>query len=342
MGHMDRSLITIDLGAVRHNVRSLRRRLDTAELWVVVKADGYGHGATDVARVALEAGATTLAVATVQEALALRDADPVARIVVMGPVPQEAVAPAREARLELCVSLDDVPGDVPLHLKLDTGMGRWGLSELLVPPANVVGLMSHFASSDSDPAFTEAQLSRFLTATAPYAHLPRHIANSAATLRLPGSHLDAVRCGIAVYGISPFGSDPAADGLRPALRWESRVALVKTLAAGESTGYGRLFTAREATRIGVVPVGYADGFRRDLTGTEIVVAGEPAEVVGAVSMDALAVVLPATAEQGDHVTLIGDGILIEDHARVSGTIPYELACGIVSRDTRAERRVIDE
>ena len=342
MGRMDRSLVTIDLGAVRHNVRRLRQLLDGAELWAVVKADGYGHGATDVGRAALEAGATTLAVATVEEALALREAEPVARIVVMGPVAPQAVTTARQARFELCVSLGDAPGDLPVHLKLDTGMGRWGLSDLPVPPANVVGLMSHFASADVDPAFTEAQLSRFLAATAAYAHLPRHIANSAATLRLPASHLDAVRCGIAVYGISPFGSDPAADGLRPALRWESSVALVKTLAAGESTGYGRRFTAREATRIGIVPVGYADGFRRDLTGTEIVVSGEPAEVVGAVSMDALAVVLPPGSELGDPVTLIGDGILIEDHARVSGTIPYEVACGIVSRATRAERRVVDE
>ena len=106
--------------------------------------------------------------------------------------------------------------------------------------------MSHFASADTDPAFTEAQLARFLAATAPYAHLTRHIANSAGTLRHPASHLDAVRCGIAVYGISPFGTDPAADGLRPALRWESSVALVKTLAPGESTGYGRRFVATRA------------------------------------------------------------------------------------------------
>ena len=134
------------------------------------------------------------------------------------------------------------------------------------PDTGVVGLMSHFASADEDAAFTELQLERFLAATAPYPHLTRHIANSAATLRYPASHLNAVRCGIAVYGISPFGTDPADDGLRPALRWESTVALAKTLAAGESTGYGRRFVASEPTRIGIVPVGYADGFRRDMTG----------------------------------------------------------------------------
>jgi alanine racemase len=216
------------------------------------------------------------------------------------------------------------------------------LSELAEPGSGVVGLMSHFATADADPGFTELQLGRFLAATAPFAHLTRHVANSAATLRHPSSHLDAVRCGIAVYGISPFGTDPAEDGLRPALRWQSTVALVKVLAAGESTGYGRRFVASDPTRIGLVPVGYADGFRRNLTGAEIMVAGERAPVIGTVSMDAIAVALPAAAGEGDAVTLVGDGVLIEEHARLSGTIPYEIACGIVSRATRTERAFVDE
>ena len=230
-----------------------------------------------------------------------------------------------------------------MHLKLDTGMGRWGLSELAAPGSGVVGLMSHFASADTDPAFTELQLERFLAATAPYAHLTRHIANSAATLRHPavaprrGSLRDRRLRHLALRH-RPRRRRPAAG----ALRWESSVALVKTLAPGESTGYGRRFVATEPTRIGIVPVGYADGFRRDMTGTEVVVAGERARVVGTVSMDALAVVLPDAAGAGDPVTLIGDGVLIEEHARVSGTIPYEIACGIVSRATRAEREVVDE
>ena len=221
----------------------LRGRLERAELWAVVKADGYGHGAVDVGRTALAAGATALGVATLGEALELRRALPTARIIVLGPAGPAEIAAAREARLELCLSAETAPPDVPVHLKLDTGMGRWGLSELAAPGSGVVGLMSHFATADTDPEFTELQLERFLAATEPYAHLTRHIANSAATLRHPASHLDAVRCGIAVYGISPFGTDPAADGLRPALRWESTVALVKTLAPGESTGYGRRFVA---------------------------------------------------------------------------------------------------
>jgi alanine racemase len=339
---MPRSLITIDLAAIRHNVNALRGRLESAELWAVVKADGYGHGAVDVGRTALAGGATALGVATLGEALDLRRALPEARIIVLGPAAPAELAAARAARLELCLSAEPVPPDVPVHLKLDTGMGRWGLSELAAPGSGVVGLMSHFATADTDPEFTELQLVRFLAATEPYAHLTRHIANSAATLRHPPSHLDAVRCGIAVYGISPFGTDPADDGLRPALRWESRVSLVKTLAPGESTGYGRRYVATEPTRIGVVPVGYADGFRRDMSGTDLVVAGDRAPVVGTVSMDALAVALPDAAGEGDTVTLIGAGAPIEAHARVSGTIPYEIACGIVSQATRAEREVVGE
>jgi alanine racemase len=342
MNGMTRSLVTIDLAAIRHNVRALRRLLERADLWAVVKANGYGHGSTDVGRAAIEAGATALCVATLAEALELRAALPDARILLLGPVTAAEVASAREAAVELGVSSSDVPDGVSVHLKIDTGMGRWGLSERTAPGSGVVGLMSHFASADTDPAFTEAQLDRFLEATAGHAHLERHIANSAGTLRHPDSHLDAVRCGIAIYGISPFGSDPGDDGLRPALRWESTVAVAKTLAPGESTGYGRRFVAKRPTRIGIVPVGYADGFRRDLTGTEVVVAGERAPVVGTVSMDAIAIALPSGAGEGDPVTLIGGGVLIEEHASVSGTIPYEIACGIVSRATRAERVVVDE
>lgn len=337
---MARSLFTVDLGAIRHNARRILGRLDGAELWAVVKADAYGHGAADVAAAALDAGATALCVATVGEALALLPTVPGARIVVLGPAAGADVSRAREAGLELCLSQGPVPEGVRVHLKLDTGMGRWGLSELAAPSREVVGLMSHFACADGDEAFTRLQLARFLEATAPYPELPRHIANSAATLRLPDAHLDAVRCGIALYGISPFGGDPGDDGLRPALRWESEIALVKTLRPGESTGYGRRFVAAAPTRIGIVPVGYADGFRRAMSGTEVLVAGHRATVVGTVSMDALAVALPDGGSVGDPVTLVGDGVLIEQHARVSGTIGYEIACGLVTRPPRAQREVV--
>ena len=158
-------------------------------------------------------------------------------------------------------------------MKLDTGMGRWGLSELAAPARDVVGLMTHLATADSDLDFARAQVERFREATAPYAHLTRHAANSAAALRLPEARFDAARCGIALYGLSPFGTVRGRRRARAALSWTSELALVKLLRPGESTGYGRRFVAERETWIGIVPVGYADGFRRDLTGTEVLVDG---------------------------------------------------------------------
>jgi len=336
---MHRSEITIDLGAIRHNARRLLDALDGAELWAVVKADGYGHGAVDVGRAALEAGASVLCVAGVDEALELRRALPEARILVMGPT--DEIATAREARLELAVSRDGgIPDDIPIHLKLDSGMGRWGLAELPEPPANVVGLMTHLATADGDPAFAAQQIERFRAATEPYVHLTRHAANSAAALRIPEARFDAGRCGIALYGISPFDTDPAEDGLRPALAWRSHLAQVRQLQPGESTGYGRRFVADASTWIGVVPLGYADGFRRDMTGTEVLVDGEPCRAIGTVSMDAFAVQLDGELAVGTPVTIVGDGLLIERHAAQAETIGYEIACGINSSPERAIRRVV--
>ena len=335
---MHRSEITIDLGAVRHNARRLLEALDGADLWAVVKANGYGHGASDVARAALEAGASALCVVTVGEALELRGELPEARIIVM--CPTDELGEARNAGLELVVSGGEIPDGLPVHLKLDTGMGRWGMAELPEPSANVVGLMSHLATADSDPAFAERQVERFRAATAPYSHLTRHLANSAAALRLPDTRFDAARCGIALYGISPFNTDPAEDDLRPALSWRSRLARVFLLQPGESTGYGRRFVAERPTWAGIIPVGYADGFRRDMTGTEVLVDGEPRMVVGTVSMDAVAVELDRELPVGTPVTIVGDGLLIERHAQVAETIGYEIACGINSDPTRARRIVI--
>ena len=338
---MARSELTLDLGAVRHNARTLLRTLEGADLWAVVKADGYGHGAADVGRAAVEAGATALCVATVPEGRSLRRALGDVRILVMGPAEDGEVAEAREAGLELVVSGGPVPEGVPVHLKLDTGMGRWGLAELPAPGRNVVGLMSHFASADTDADVTDEQLQRFLAATEQHVHLTRHIANSAAALRVPSSRLDAARCGIALYGISPFGTHPAEDGLRPVLRWESHLAQVRELRVGDSTGYGRRFVAQRPTWIGLVPVGYADGFRRDLTGTEVRDEGELRRVVGTISMDAFAVELPHELPVGTPVTLLGDGVLAEAHARVAGTIAYEIATGIRRDPDRALRKVVD-
>src|SRR5215218_9681907 len=158
---MARSDVIVDLGAIRRNARTLLAALGPAELWAVVKADGYGHGAVDVAGAALGEGALALCVATVAEALPLRREFPGVRILVLGPSTERDVAQARAADLDLAVFDEPIPEGVRVHLKLDTGMGRWGLSELPGPPVNVVGLMSHLATADSDPGFTRRQIQRF-------------------------------------------------------------------------------------------------------------------------------------------------------------------------------------
>jgi alanine racemase len=341
---MYRSEVTIDLGAVRRNVRRMREAAAPAELWAVVKADAYGHGAADVARVCLEEQAAALCVATAREGAGLRETATAARIVVMSPLGHGERTLAREAGLELCVSSADLPPDVPVHLKVDTGMGRWGMSAddaLTVPRERVVGVMSHFATADEgDQEFAREQLVRFQAVREAFPGVTAHMANSAAALALPEARFDAVRSGIALYGLSPFGDDPAQHGLEPVLSWRSSVALAKTLHEGESTGYGRRFVAAQTMRIGLVPVGYADGFRRDLSGTEVLVDGSRRRVLGAVSMDSFAVELGDETE-GAPVSLIGDGILAEEHARHVGTINYEITCAIRADPLRANRSVLD-
>jgi alanine racemase len=340
-----RSEVTIDLGALRRNVRRLREAAGPAELWAVVKADAYGHGAADAARAALDAGATALCVATAREGAGLRAHVPRGvRILVMGPLEPGEELIAREHDLEVAVSALPVPEGLTIHLKVDTGMGRYGLSvddALTVPSERVAGLMSHLATADEpDERFARAQLERFAALAARFPHATAHLANSAATLRFPESRHHAVRCGVAVYGLDPFGRDPAEQGLAPVLAWRSRIARVRTLVPGESTGYGRRFVAERTTRIGLVPVGYADGFRRGLTGTEVLVADTRRRVVGTVSMDSFAVELGDEPE-GTPVTIVGDGVLAEEHARVLGTINYEITCGIRTPPERGARRVRD-
>jgi len=335
-----RSVVTIDRAALRANVRRLGEALGRAELWAVVKADGYGHGGLTAAEASLAEGATALCVATVGEGAELRAALPGARIIVLSPAAPGEFRAAREARLELTVSGGPLPEGIPLHVKVDTGMGRWGVREELPSSPDVVGLMSHLASADVDPAFTDAQIERFAAIAAAHPGLTCHLAGSAAILRFPAAAFDAGRPGIGLYGLSPFGTDPSADGLRPALSWRSAIRQVKQLQPGESTGYQRRFVAAEPTWIGLVPVGYADGFRRNLTGSEVLVAGERRAVVGIVSMDAFAVHLPEPVEPGTPVTLIGDGLLAEEVAAAAGTITHEVVCGINRAPARAWRVVV--
>ena len=341
---MSRSEITIDLGALRRNAAALVEAAGGAELWAVVKADADGHGAADCARAALEGGARVLCVATAKEGAALRAELADARILVLSPLAEAEEHAAREAGLEVAVSTPRLPEGLPVHVKVDTGMRRFGMSPeeaSQIDPGRVAGVMSHLATADDDDAaFAGAQLDAFASVAE---RLPRptpHNPNSPATLTLPEARLDAVRCGVALYGLSPFGRDPEEHGLEPVLSWRSYVAQAKVLRRGDSTGYGRRFVAEGETRIGLVPVGYGDGFRRGLTGTEVLVAGTRRRVLGTVSMDSFAVELGDEPE-GAPVTLVGDGVLVEEHAHHAGTINYEITTGMVSDPRRADRRVVD-
>ena len=330
MDRMERSCFTLDLGAIRRNAATLLRAAEGAELWAVVKAEGYGHGAVDVSKAALDGGATALCVATLPEALHLRAALRNARILVMGPVSEREIGEARVARLELVAADERIPEGVRVHLKLDTGMGRWGAGGAAVAlRATSSGVMSHLASAEADPAFTQLQVERFREATAGpgLAHAPSREQRRRTALRGGAVRRRALRDRALRHLAVRHGSGRRRPRARPALgvvrraRQEARAWREHGLRAASSS-------PTAPTWIGVVPVGYADGFRRDMTGTEVLVQGERRRVVGTISMDALAVVLEAPVPHGTPVTLLGDGILMEEHARVAGTIAYEIATGL--------------
>ena len=320
-------------------------------------------------RAALDAGAAKLCVATWDEARVLREALPDAPVLVMSPLAPgqeddvegvEVVVSSVEAYARLRAAARS-PLDV--HVKVDTGMGRWGIraddpgvlqigEELAAGGTlRLAGLMSHFASADSggrrfhaDADFTELQARRFREVSQRFPDCPRHIANSAAALRFAESRWDAVRCGIAVLGMSPFATSPADDGLRPALGFTSYVADVKRLAPGESSGYGRRFRAAEPTWIGLVPTGYADGVPRLLSGrADVLVRGRRRRVAATISMDQLTFVIGPTCDVsvGDPVTLIGregeQAVTAEEWGAWAETINYEIATGLEPRPCRVDR-----
>ncbi len=359
----------VDTGAIEANCRLLGARLAAgAELWAVVKADGYGHGAAASARAALAGGAARLCVATATEAAEVREAAPGARLVTMGALTgaeldvalgvDSAVAVWREAsRAVIAARARALGRPAEVHVKLDTGMGRLGNLD----PAEVIriaracaddpdlvlgGVWTHFATADEpgDDHFPRqlaefGELARMVRSEFPGVSL--HAANSAATLREPESHYDAVRCGVAIYGMDPFGSDPAEHGLRPALSLHTYVADLKQFEEGRSAGYGRSWKAPHDTWVGVLPIGYGDGLRRGLSNrADVLVRGRRHPLVGTISMDNATVDLGTDPDvaASEPAVLIGaqgeERILAEELAAALGTINYEITCGISPRVPR--------
>lgn len=370
-GH-DRALAEIDLEAIRANVRRLRRDLRAgAAHCAVVKADGYGHGAVPVAQAALEAGSDWLGVATPVEADELRAAGCTVPIIVFGPMTgadlEHAVRVAADVVVWSASFLDAARRlGARMHVKFDSGMGRLGVTEeetrelcaRAAEPGLLVGLMSHFATADeADTAFFEYQLRRFGTLagelTERYPDLLCHAANSAATLAAPRAHFGMVRTGIAMYGLAPGNDDPLKDDLRPAMKLTSYIAGVRHVGPGESVGYGRRFIAENSVRMGIVPIGYADGVNRLLSNCgDVLVAGRRCRITGTISMDQLTVMLPDDwGRAGDEVVFFGPAgpaaagdvasgtprILCEEMARLLKTINYEVVCRISPRVARRYR-----
>jgi alanine racemase len=362
--------VEIDLDAVRWNTRVLLDAVAPAALMAVVKADAYGHGDAPVARAALEAGATWLGVALVEEGVALREQGIDAPVLVLSEPPADAAAavvaadltpvvytPAGLEHLAKAVAQAGRDTPLPVHLKVDTGMHRVGCAPGDVPgladaisahgELTLAGTCTHLAVADEpeDP-YTGEQLARFDAVLADLearglAPGIRHAANSAGAIAFPAARYDLVRTGIALYGIAPSPALAGRIALRPALAFKSRVGYVKTLPAGARVSYGLRYTVTAPTRIATVPVGYADGVPRRLghVGGEVLVGGRRAPIAGTVTMDQILVdVGDAPVAPGDEVVLIGtqgdEEITAADWAEPLDTIAYEIVCGIGPRVPR--------
>jgi alanine racemase len=362
----------INLDAIAENVRHIKAFIgDSTELIAVVKANAYGHGAAPVARTALEAGATRLAVARTVEGLALRQAGIKAPILVMGYAPPEEVPllarwsltptliTLEQARLLSQEGLKLGPKH-PVHIKVDTGMGRFGLlpDEVLdfvkavarLPGLELEGLYTHFSVADevseSSTSYTREQFQTFMNVAADLEeagfHFPlTHLCNSAATMRFPDMHLDGVRVGIALYGLPPSEETPLPFPLRPALTLKSLVARVRTLPTASSISYGRTYTTSRPTPVALVPLGYGGGYHRLISNRgQVLIRGKRAPIVGRVCMDQFVVDVTGIegASQDDEVVLIGcggdDRISAGEVARWAETINYEVTTSLLPRVSR--------
>jgi alanine racemase len=368
-----RAEIVVDVAAIRHNVRTLSALVSAdgpVAMMTVVKADGYGHGMVPAARAARQAGAAWLGVATIDEALALREAGDTGRLLCWLTVPGEDYAAAVAADLDLTAysetELDEIAaaGPARVQIKVDTGLSRGGAArdawhDVFAHASDlerqgritVTGIWSHFAASDEpDHPANDRQEQAFrdalaLAAAAGLEPEVRHLANSAAAILRPSSRFDLVRCGIASYGLDPAPGHTPELGLVPAMTVRGRLAMVKDIAAGEGVSYGHTWTADRPTSVGLVPAGYGDGVPRNAGNhADAWVDGRRRPIRGRVCMDQFVVDLDGDhPEPGDEVVLFGTGVdgtpTAQDWAEATGTISYEIVTRIGGRLTR---RYVDE
>jgi alanine racemase len=363
----------IDLDAIAFNLQQFKCHVDPrVEVIAVVKANAYGHGAAPVAQTALESGATRLAVHRLIEGIELRQAGLQAPMLIMGYTPADGAALAARWNLTPTVTTVEFAQalsaqavslglDIPVHIKVDTGMSRFGLlpNEVMafvrfldgLPGLKLEGLFTHFATADSaDQTHVRRQLAVFNEVQANLCSagftIPLvHAANSAATMKLPEAHFNAVRPGIALYGMDPSDEWPPVFPIRPALALKSTVARLGDLPAGAAVSYGRTFIAARPTRAALVPVGYGDGYHRILSNKgRVLIGGQRAPILGRVCMDQFVVDVTDIpgVRQDDEVVLVGTQgeatIRAEEVAQWAGTINYEVTTSLSPRVARVYRR----
>ena len=362
------SWVEIDLDALAVNVRGIKSLIgEQVALMAVVKADAYGHGAISVSRTAILNGAEYLAVSSMDEALELREAGIEEPILLLNYTPVSAVRQAIRQHITLTVyDLDlaraydrvarELEAKLHIHVKVDTGMGRLGVTKteamnlfrhlMNLSHLDIEGIYTHFASADEDVEFTELQVKAFKDILKPlrasgfnFAYI--HAANSAGTLASKDNHFNMVRIGLAMYGLSPSSTIRVPEGFRPVLSWKSVVAQVKTLPRDHSVGYGRTYVTTGDERIAVIPVGYADGFRRAPNNwQEVLIHGQRAPIIGRVSMEKTTVNVSNIPDVsiGDEVVLLGtqgnETISADEVAERLGTNNYEVVTSILPRTSR--------
>ncbi|MCD7036708.1 alanine racemase [Metabacillus sp. GX 13764] len=354
----------INLDAIQNNVRNMKKLSgEKVKIIAVVKANAYGHGYAEVAEAALAAGAESLAVAFLDEGLYLRSAGIKAPILVLGAARAGDAALAAEHQIALTVFSEEWLKEaashlhdkkLSIHIKLDTGMGRLGFTEkdaldrfaayaASAEKVEIKGIYTHFATADElDTGYFEKQAARFeeLLEGLPAENWLVHCANSAAGLRFPAKHFNAVRLGISMYGLSPSAEmkSELPFPLEEALSLHTRIVQVKKLKKGESVSYGATFTAEEDMWAGTLPVGYADGWIRKLKGSEVLLNGERVPIIGRICMDQCLIRLPGEVKTGEKVTLIGRQgeafIPVDEIAERLETINYEVTCMMAARVPR--------